>query len=251
MRGVDGARLDTSRRDVLDTYFDRPAEVALVAPTTVAGDAATAEADALWGDRLAAVIRIGRNGEVAAEDTDTLAQQINASGADAVLLAVPLDRAIALKADLVGRVDAIVVDEVTYLPGLLGDVTTAAALEGGFSFTQLPPQEEYREVTGVVATDVDAVGGPLVYSRAISVGYWSADLAVALLDAVGPDLDTASFHRTNVTEGVRYDPGLAGGPCAANTRRLQLQSTGGLALVQVSGGIYRPAVPYECHGRNR
>jgi len=251
MRGVDGARLDTSRRTVLDGYLQRPADVALVTTTNLAGDAAAAEAAAIWGDRLVEVIRVGRDGEVAADDVETLVGRLEASGADAVVLAVDLDRAIALKGRLVGRVGAIVVDDVTYLPGLLSDVSTAAQLEGGFAFTQLPPQEEYREVTGVVATDVDNVGGPLIYSRAISVGYWSADLAVALIDAVGPGLDTATFHRVVVQEGVRYDPGLAGGPCPSSSRRLQVQSTAGLALVQVSGGIYRPAVTFDCHGRQR
>lgn len=251
IRGIDGAELDTSRRAVLDAYLQRPASVVLVASTTVAGDAAAAEAEAIWGDQLVDVVRLGRGGDIAGTDIDTLAARIDTSGADAVVLAVPLERAIALKGELIGRVGAIVVDDVTYLPGLLGDVTTASQLEGGFAFTQLPPQEEYREVTGVVATDVDNVGGPLIYSRAITVGYWSADLAVALLDAVGPELDTAAFHRVVVEEGVRYDPGLVGGPCPTNTRRLRRQSTGGLALVQVSGGIYRPAVSFDCHGRDR
>ena len=251
IRGIDGAQLDTSRRAVLDAYLQRPATVTLVTTTAVAGDAAAAEADAVWGDQLVEVIRVGRGGDVAADDTDTLVDRIDASGADAVVLAVTLDRAVALKGRLVDRLDAIVVDDVTYLPGLLNDVSTASQLEGGFAFTQLPPQEEYREVTGVVATDVDNVGGPLIYSRAVTVGYWSADLAVVLLDAVGADLDTATFHRTVVQEGVRYDPGLVGGPCPANSRRLRVQSTGGLALVEVRGGIYRPAVPFDCHGRDR
>ena len=251
IRGIDGARVDTSRRDVLDAYLERPATVALVTTTAVAGDAAAAEAEVIWGDQLLDVIRVGRGGDVAADDTDMLVARIDASGADAVVLAVTLDRAVALKGRLVGRVDAIVVDDVTYLPGLLNEVSTATQLEGGFAFTQLPPQEEYREVTGVVTTDVDNVGGPLVYSRAVTVGYWSADLAAALLDAVGPDLDTATFHRAAVGDGVRYDPGLVGGPCPANSRRLQVQSTGGLALVQVRGGIYRPVVPFDCYGRAR
>ena len=251
IRGIDGAQLDTSRREVLDAYLQRPATVTLVTTNAVAGDAAVAEAEAIWGDQLVDVVRVGRGGDIAAADIDTLVERIDASGADAVVLAVALDRAIALKGDLVDRVEAIVVDDVTYLPGLLNDVSTAAQLEGGFAFTQLPPQEEYREVTGVVATDVDNVGGPLIYSRAITVGYWSGDLAVALLDAVGPDLDAAAFHRVVVQEGVRYDPDLVGGLCPANSRRLQRQSTGGLALVQVSGGIYRPAVSFDCHGRDR
>lgn len=251
VRGVDGAEVDRSRRVVLDTYLGGPADVVLVTATTVAGDAAVVEAEQVWGDRLVDVVRMGRRGDVANDDTDALVDRIDAAGADAVVLAVPLERAIALKGALVDRVGVPVVDDVTYLPGLLSDVATAARLEGGFAFTSLPPQEEYREVTGVVATDVAGVGGPLIYSRAITVGYWSADLAVALLDAVGPDLDTAAFHRVVVRDGVRYDPGLAGGPCPENSRRLRRQSTGGLAMVRVGGGIYRPAVAFDCHGRDR
>ena len=139
-----------------------------------------------------------------------------------------------------------VLDDVTYLPGLLQDFAVADRLAGGFVFTQFPPQEEYRAVTAEVATDVDSVGGPLVYGQSITIGYWSTDLALAILDAVGPELDTATFYAAVHTDGVTYAPAADGAPCPISTLDIHEQPAGGGALLQVSGGIYQPVVEFSC-----
>ena len=97
-----------------------------------------------------------------------------------------------------------------------------------------------------IANDLETVGAPLIYSQAVSLGYWSADLLIALLDAIGPGLDTATFHQTVNVEGVDYDPAMVGAPCPFNTLDIHRSAAGGAAMVRVQGGIYRPAVGFNC-----
>lgn len=239
--GLDGVAPDTSSRGLISAAFGETSSVALVVTNDTAGTAAEALGEETWGERLLSTIRVGPDTDVADVEAS-----INEVDPDVVLLSVDLDTAIELKAGLQSSFAGPVVDHVTYLPGLLGDFATADKLEGGYAITQFPPQEEYREVTAVIANDLEAVGAPLIYSQAISVGYWSTDLLVALLEATGPDLNTATFHRTVNVDGVVYDPVLAGAPCLIDTRDIHRSAAGGAAMVQVVDGIYRPAASFTC-----
>ena len=205
-----------------------------------AGSTSRALSEELWGERLVAVV-VDRP-----DDSQGVAEELASAGADAILLSVPLDRAIALKGVLRGAADVPVIDDVSYLPGLLADFGVADQLEGGYALTPFPPQEEYREVTGVISQDLADNAQDLLYSQAVSIGWWSADLLVALVAATGDPLDTATFHQVVNVDGVRWDPGLDGGLCPADTLEIRRRATGGAALVQVSGGIYFPAVAFTC-----
>lgn len=239
--GIDGARPDTSARELIGAAFGDTSSVALVVTDDIAGAAAEALAGETWGERLVGTVRVGLETELTSVEAS-----IGEIGPDVVLLSVDLDTAIELKGRLRSTFSGPVVDDVTYLPGLLGDFNTADKLEGGYALTQFPPQEEYREVTALIANDLETVGAPLIYSQAISVGYWSADLLAALLDATGPDLNTATFYQAVNIDGVLYDPGLAGALCPIDTREIHRSPAGGAALVRVVGGIYRPAASFTC-----
>lgn len=242
--GVAGASVDPATRGVLTEQIGGEPAVVLVHPSGAAGDTARQLAVETWGDQLVASVVH----DPATDQPGVLADTIRESAPDVVLLAAGLDASIDLKQELVGSVgEAIVVDEVAYLPGLLGDFAVADALEGGYSVSQFPPQEEYREATGVVATDLQSAGGDLIYSQAVSLGYWATDLLAAVLDAVGPELDTATFHQVVNVDGVRYEPAFDGSPCPHDTTEIHRQPVGGGALVRVSDGIYRPAVSFSCH----
>lgn len=240
--GLEGARLDTSRRELIAAVFGEDATVALVVTDDLAGEAAAAEAERVWGDLLVATVRTR-----SADETAVVAA-IDESNPDVVLLSVDLETAVVLKAALREGFDGPVVDDVSYLPGLLGDFALAAQLEGGYAMSQFPPQEEYREVTALIATDLESVGAPLIYSQAVSLGYWSTDLMIALLDATGASLDTASFHTTVNVDGVDYDAGFVGAPCPMDTLEIHTSPAGGAAMVRVDGGIYRPVVGFTCVG---
>jgi hypothetical protein len=239
--GIEGATADTSARELIGAAFGDKSSVALVVTDDIAGAAAEALGADTWGEQLVGTIRVGPETELASVETS-----IGEIGPDVVLLSVDLDTAIELKGCLQSTFSGPVVDDVTYLPGLLSDFNTADKLEGGYAITQFPPQEEYREVTALIANDLETVGAPLIYSQAISVGYWSADLLAALLDATGPDLNTATFHQTANIDGVLYDPGLAGALCPIDTRDIHRSAAGGAAMVRVVGGIYRPAASFTC-----
>ncbi|MFV2040196.1 MAG: ABC transporter substrate-binding protein, partial [Acidimicrobiales bacterium] len=242
--GVPGADPDVSTRELTTDFFDRPATVVLITTADAAGNAVAAQAGDVWGENLLEVIQL----EATSGGDFTAVRDILAANApDIALLAVGLDLTIALKADLIGRFEGMVLDDVSYLPGLLGDFVTSDKLQGGYSVTQFPPQEEYREVTAIVATDLERVGGDLVYSRAVSIGYWSTDLLGAILAAVGPDLDTASFYEAANVDGVDYNPGFVGAPCPMNTLDIHGSPAGGAALVRVDGGVYRPVVAFGCY----
>ena len=84
---------------------------------------------------------------------------------------------------------------MTYIPSWYSprEYETSKELEGGYVFTQFPPQEEYREASTLIATDLENINGPLIYSQAISLGYWSADFLMYLLNQIGEELNTRSF----------------------------------------------------------
>ena len=237
--GVD-AGVDVGPRVLIDALTGTEATIALAISGDAAGSATRALSEELWGERLLEVV-VDRP-----DDSAGVAADLAGVGADAILLSVSLDRAIALKGALQGVAEVPVIDDVSYLPGLLSDFAVADQLEGGYAITPFPPQEEYREVTGVIAQDLSDTVEDLLYSQAVSIGWWSADLLVALLEATGAPLDTAAFHQAVNVDGVRWDPGLDGGLCPIDTLDIHRRAAGGAALVQVDGGIYFPAVAFTC-----
>jgi branched-chain amino acid transport system substrate-binding protein len=245
--GVDGARVDPSPRLVLETHLGRSPSVLFVTTQGPAGDAGELAARQLWQSDLQGVVRVpGDDPAGAVEDIVSGAAEPDGGVVDVVYLSVGLDVTIAIKSDVMVQTNAMVVDDVTYLPGLLGHIPTALQLEGGYTIATLPPQEEYREVTEVMANDLRRTNGPLVYSQAITIGYWSTDLLIAVLEAVGPALDNATFSQAAHDLGVSYNPGFLGGPCPISTLDISSQPAGGAALLQIRGGIYRPVVELTC-----
>ncbi|MGI9622026.1 MAG: ABC transporter substrate-binding protein [Acidimicrobiales bacterium] len=244
--GIPGAAPDTSPRELVDALADEPEQITVVVSDDPSGAAARATAEEIWGDRLTSVIVDDAAGGDAT--VDSTVDAVVASAGEVAMISVGLDRAIALKAALRGPFDGLVVDDVSYLPGLLSDFAVADALEGGYAHSQFPPQEEYREVTGVMATDLEAIGADLIYSQAVSLGYWSSDLMLALMESVGPDLNTSTFHQKVNVDGVRYDPEPDGAPCPMDSVDIHRSAAGGGALVAVTGGIYFPAVAFTCFG---
>lgn len=243
--GVEDAPVDSSARELTQAFFGRPATVVLVTGDDPAGQAASFQAEQVWGGDLLDVVAVAPDAE-ADEVLATIDEATAAVEPDIVLLALGLERTIEIKGALIRSFEGMVLDNVTYLPGLLGDFPTADRLEDGYAITQFPPQEEYRPVTAVVSTDLESVGAGLIYSQAVSLGYWSTDLLAAILDAVGPELDTAAFHQAANVDGVEYAPDVAGAPCPMNTLDIHRAPAGGAALVRVDGGIYRPVVEFSC-----
>ena len=230
--------------------------IGLITSDGPSGDAALTLAEETWGDDLIVTARIADAADAEEEGDDTRARAVEdivEAGPAVALIKTGIEDARSLKVDLRSAGYAgLMVDDVSYLPGLLADVVTASQLEGSYSITQFPAQEELRLATQQVYLDllsIDAAGPnpeTLQLTHGHTIGYWSTDLLVAMLDETGSDLDTGTFFDAVVVEGFTYDPGLDGGFCPINTDEIHQRGSGGAAIVQVLGGIYQPAVRYRC-----
>jgi ABC-type branched-subunit amino acid transport system substrate-binding protein len=165
---------------------------------------------------------------------------------DAVMVSTDFATAIKLKAAILqSGYKGIVYDYTTYVPGLLeSSKDTAAALEGGYSNTQIPAAEEGKPATKQIATDLSAIGKQPFVTQGASVGYWSADLMVQMVKAISGDITADNFRKV-AEGGFTYKPADGGigeikypdghfnpAPCAG--------------MVQVKGGKYVSAVPFQC-----
>jgi branched-chain amino acid transport system substrate-binding protein len=141
-----------------------------------------------------------------------------------------------------------IMNYLTYVPGFLeANPDAAAALDGAYVNTQYLPQEFGGPAIDQMVEDLEAIGAEPVVSLGVAIGYWSADIFLSMLEAVGEDLTPERF--VEVANGpFQYEqsfnpPGIgpiefpAGhgepAPCAA--------------MVQVNGLEYEPIVPLTCY----
>tara|TARA_B100001029_G_scaffold27887_1_gene20196 strand:- start:1099 stop:1719 length:621 start_codon:yes stop_codon:yes gene_type:complete len=202
----------------------------------------TIQNERLWGNNLVKSLQLESNQITASY----ILGEIDAIEADVLLISVGLDETVAIKRELVMNFSGMVVDDVTYLPGILQDYEISAELEGGYVLSQIPPQEEYRGATTEIMTGLSQIDGPQIYSQAISVGYWSADLLIAIIGSITDEFSVKSFFEKANIEGYLYDPQFSGGPCPLQTALSHQISSGGAALLQVRGGVFRPVVNFNC-----
>ena len=233
--------LDTSSLRLLSIFYGRAPQVVSITTSDSAGTAVTLQNETLWGDNLVKSIQLEDDISAAA-----ILEEIKSLEADVLLVSIGLDATVAIKRELIDNFSGMVVDDVTYLPGILQDYEIATELEGGYVFSQVPPQEEYRGATTEIMTGLSQIDGPQIYSQAISVGYWSTDLLVAILNSIEGEVSVKSFFEKANIEGYRYSPEFSGGPCPFQTALSHQGSAGGAALLQVRGGVFRPVVNFNC-----
>jgi ABC-type branched-subunit amino acid transport system substrate-binding protein len=166
---------------------------------------------------------------------------------DAVMLSTDFATAIKLKAAIIaGGYKGIVYDYTTYIPGLLeSSKDTAAALEGGYSNTQFPPQEEGKPATKQIADDLVAIGKPAFVTQGGSIGYWSADLLIQMLKAINGDITPDNFRKV-AEGGFTYKP-LEGGIGEIKYPDGHFNPAPCSAIVQVKGGKFVSVVPFKCY----
>ena len=233
--------LDTSSLRLLSIFYGRAPQVISITTSDSAGTAVTLQNETLWGDNLVKSIQLEDDISAAA-----ILEEINSLEADVLLVSIGLDATVAIKRELIDNFSGMVVDDVTYLPGILQDYEIATELEGGYVFSQVPPQEEYRGATTEIMTGLSQIDGPQIYSQAISVGYWSTDLLVAILNSIEGEVSVKSFFEKANIEGYLYSPEFSGGPCPFQTALSHQGPAGGAALLQVRGGVFRPVVNFNC-----
>ena len=233
--------LDTSSLRLLSIFYGRAPQVISITTSDSAGTAVTLQNETLWGDNLVKSIQLGDGISAAA-----ILEEIDSLQADVLLVSIGLDTTVAIKRELIDNFSGMVVDDVTYLPGILQDYEIATKLEGGYVFSQVPPQEEYRGATTEIMTGLSQIDGPQIYSQAVSIGYWSTDLLVAILNSIEGEVSVRSFFEKANIEGYLYNPEFSGGPCPFQTALSHQGSSGGAALLQVRGGVFRPVVNFNC-----
>ena len=233
--------LDTSSLRLLSIFYGRAPQVISITTSDSAGTAVTLQNETLWGDNLVKSIQLEDDISAAA-----ILEEIKSLEADVLLVSIGLDATVAIKRELIDNFSGMVVDDVTYLPGILQDYEIATELEGGYVFSQVPPQEEYRGATTEIMTGLSQIDGPQIYSQAISVGYWSTDLLVAILNSIEGEVSVKSFFEKANIEGYLYSPEFSGGPCPFQTALSHQGPAGGAALLQVRGGVFRPVVNFNC-----
>ena len=114
--GVDDSTADTSARELTVAFLGEVESVMLIVSDDASGVVARAEAAEVWGEALVDVAIVSGDTEL-----DEVSARVAQVAPDLVLLSVDLSLAIDLKGALLGTFGGAVVDDVSYLPGLLGD----------------------------------------------------------------------------------------------------------------------------------
>ena len=71
-------------------------------------------------------------------------------------------------------------------------------------------------------------------------------MLVAILNSIEGEINVKSFFEKANIEGYLYNPEFSGGPCPIQTALAHQGSSGGAALLQVRGGVFRPVVNFNC-----
>lgn len=167
---------------------------------------------------------------------------------DAVMISTDFGTAVKLKAAIIaGGYKGIVYDYTTYVPGLLeSSKDTAAALEGGYSNSQIPPDEDGKPATAQIKADLKAIGKAEFVTQGGSVGYWSTDLMIQMVKSIKGDITADSF-RAVAEGGFTYKP-LEGGIGSISYPEGHTNPSPCAAMVQVKNGKYVSAAPFKCYG---
>jgi branched-chain amino acid transport system substrate-binding protein len=166
---------------------------------------------------------------------------------DAVMISTDFATAIKLKAAIIqSGYTGIVYDYTTYVPGLLdASKDTAAALEGGYSNTQFPPQEEGKAATKQIADDLAAIGKPAFVTQGAAIGYFSTDLFIQIVKKIQGDITPDNFRK--VTQGGFTSTSLDGGMGPVKFPDAHTNPVPCAGIVQVKAGKYVPVVPFACY----
>jgi hypothetical protein len=176
---------------------------------------------------------------VSTTDVASVASALAATKPDVTLLLVPSARAAALAARLgsLGYTGTIASDH-------LYDPTNPAAAKGVTALTLVAPFEQDTAANRRMIEDVHAIKADQTLTPAVAAGYWSADLFVAILRAVGRKLTVGRFLRVANRDKFHHAVSGTVGPSTWPQMHERVVPCG--ALVQSDGTVYVLAEPYQC-----
>ena len=165
-------------------------------------------------------------------------QAIIASEPDIVFVNVSFANAIGLTGALKdANFGGLMINFVTYAPGFLESQPEAATiLEGVYVNIQIPPGEVDTPASAQMIADLEAIDAEPFISFGASIGYWSADVMVQMLEEAGEDLTPESFEAA-INDGFTYETIEGGiGPVEYPNDHTAPRSC--TALVKVEDGQY-------------
>ena len=222
--------------------------VAIQSGDDITGKSGSAQYESVIKARGAQVVYSEQNIPTDTQTTDysPFVQEIIKSKPDVVYSSTRFSDVIGLTAALrQANYDGPVVNFVTYVPGLLeAQPDLAAALQGVWVNTQIPPSESNSPAVKQVAEDLTAIGKDPFVTLGASVGYWSADVLVQQLTAAGKDLTPETFQAA--MQNFTYTP-LEGGIGPVSYPKDQTAPTPCSALVEVKDKAYVVLEPMQCY----
>ena len=183
------------------------------------------------------------------------AQAIIASGANVVYEELSLPASVGLSAALrsAGYKGAVLNGD--YLPGqLASSPSEEAALQGNYASSDFPASESNTPAVRQAIRQLSAVGAPPYLGGGASVGYWSAQLFIAMLKATSTKVGSAAKVTPQamykvVNAGFTYQGTLAGGLGSESFPGAEHAPTTCYSLSQVKGATFEPREPYQCIGK--
>ena len=178
-------------------------------------------------------------------------EQILASNPDVVFLSLDFASSVGLSAALAqaGYKGIVYSPGVTYSEGLLqAEPSVKAALQGQLVGTEFPAAEDNSPATKEITTALKAIGKDEPLGLGATVGYYSADMLVQMLENAakkGAPL-TSEGITTAANSGFTYQVSYKGGACAESWPASHAAGVIGGTVVQVEGAQYKLKVPYTC-----
>jgi ABC-type branched-subunit amino acid transport system substrate-binding protein len=183
-------------------------------------------------------------------DFSPYVSKIMAGNPDVVMVSTDFQTAPGLTAALkAAGYKGLIYNYVAYVPGLLsapGQQKLAAALDGTYANTQFPPAEGGGEGITQFQNDLKAAGVTTGITQGNTIGYWSADLFVQMLKAVGPNLNPDNFASV-VNSNFKTNPPATGGLGPLSFPDGHSHPAPCAAFVKVQGTQFVVAQPFKCY----
>jgi ABC-type branched-subunit amino acid transport system substrate-binding protein len=181
-------------------------------------------------------------------DFSPYVSKIMAGNPDVVMVSTDFQTAPGLTAALkAAGYKGLIYNYVAYIPGLLGSSPKlAAALDGTYANTQFPPSEGGGQGITQFQSDLKAAGVTTGITQGNSIGYWSADLLVQMLKAVGNNLSPDNFQSV-VNNNFKTNPPATGGLGPLGFPLGHSDPAPCAAFVKVQGTQFVVTQPFKCY----